>query len=47
MSKKEREAEEDTWKKQVEEETGRGRKCEGYFEKGRCTLPIKVDCRRK
>ena len=31
-----------TWKK-----AGCGRKCEGWFEKGRCTLPIKVDCRRK
>ena len=28
-----------TWMK-----AGRGRKCEDWFEKGRCTLPIKVEC---
>ena len=33
-----REAEEDVVK------AGCGRKCEGWFEKGRCTFPIKVDC---
>ena len=26
------------------EEAGRGRKCEDWFEKGRCTLLIEVDC---
>ena len=25
-------------------EAGCGRKCEGWFENGRCTLPIKVEC---
>ena len=30
------------WKKQVEE-----KKYEGWFEKGRCTLPIKVECQCK
>ena len=35
---KEREAEED------KEETGRGRKCKGWFEQGGCALPINVDC---
>ena len=27
------------------EKVGLGRKYEGWFEKGRCTLPFKVDCR--
>ena len=26
---------------------GQGRKCEDWLEKGRCTLPIKVECQRK
>ena len=26
------------------EDTGVGRKCDGWSEQGRCTLPIKVDC---
>ena len=26
--------------------SGCGRKCEGWFENGRCTLPIKVECWR-
>ena len=26
------------------EEVGGGTKCGGRYEKGRCTLPIKVDC---
>ena len=38
MSKEERKAKEDM------EKAGRGRKCEGWFEKGRCTLPIIVEC---
>ena len=37
----EREAKEDM------EKAGWGRKYEGWFEKGRCTLPIKVECRCK
>ena len=40
-SKEEREAKEDMKK------TGRRRKCEGWFENGRCTLPFKVECWRK
>ena len=31
-----------TWK-----EAGRGRNCEGWSEKGRCTLPIKVEYWRR
>ena len=41
MSKEEMEAERDM------EELGRGRKCEGWFEMGRCTVPIKVECWHK
>ena len=26
------------------EEAGWGKKCESWFEKGRCTLPIKIEC---
>ena len=26
------------------ENAGRGRKCEGWFEKERCTLSIQVEC---
>ena len=37
MSKEEREAEEDMVK------TDCGRKCESWFENGRCTLPITVE----
>ena len=29
------------------EDAGRGGKCEGWFEKGSCTLLIKVECRRR
>ena len=29
------------------ENVGCGRKCEGWFENGRCTLLIKVMCRHK
>ena len=25
-------------------EAGRGRKCESWFEMGRCSVPIKVEC---
>ena len=28
------------------EKAGQGRKNKGWFEKGRCTLPFKVECRR-
>ena len=38
MPKEEMEAEADM------EEVGRGRKYDGLFEKGGCTLKIKVDC---
>ena len=40
MSKEEREAVEGV------ENAGCGRKCEGWFEKGRCTLPMKEECWR-
>ena len=38
MSKEERQAEEDM------EKTCYGRKYEGWFENGRCSLPINVEC---
>ena len=38
MSKDERQAEDDMT------EEGEGRKCEGWFKKGRCTLLVKVEC---
>ena len=41
MFKGRKEAEEDM------EKAGCGRKCEVLFEKGRCTLPIEVECLRK